>query len=328
MIRLILVVVNFRTAHLAIKCLRSVSSQTSVLDGGRVIVIDNASCDGSVEHIADAIRKERWGGWAEVVPLTRNGGFSYGNNCGIAYAKAAGLDFSHVMLLNPDAVLREGALEQLLGFITSASVIGVAGCRIENANGDIEQSAHQMPRAFDELLEGARLNLLERAFRRGQPGSPLNAQPRPCDWVSGAGMIIRREVIDQIGLFDEGFFLYFEEVDFCRRAKAAGWEVWYAPPSTIVHVEGASTGITKSTLRRPAYWFASRRRFFVKAYGIGSLILADLLRVVGRLSFLLRKALHLGAATRFDYTPPHFMRDMLWGDLKALFSGELRGIRR
>ena len=325
---LVIVIVNFRTADLAIECLASIAPQARWLGGGRVIVIDNHSSDGSVESIADAIQKYQWGAWSGVVPLSRNGGFSFGNNAGIACALASAVPFSCVLLLNPDAALCEGALEQLLAFMAAFPKVGIAGCRIENGRGSTERSAHHMPRAIDELHEGARLGILERALQPARAALPSNDAPYPCDWVSGAGMMIRREVIDQIGLFDEGFFLYFEEVDFCRRAKAAGWEVWYAPPSTIVHLEGASTGIKKSNLRRPAYWFASRRRFFVKAYGIGTLFLADALRTVGRLSFLLRKALRLGSATRYDGTPPHFMRDLLWGDIKALFNGELRAIRR
>ena len=328
MSNLLVVIVNFRTATLVIECLKSIASQIRVLDDCCVVVVDNYSCDGSVESISSAVRENQWQRWVEILSLARNGGFSFGNNAGIAHVRGNGVKYSYVMLLNPDAALREGALEQILLFMKGSPCVGISGCRIENALGVVELSAHRMPRAIDELLSESRLNALACMFRRPQPNPELTTRPFACDWVSGAGMIIRREVLEQIGPFDEGFFLYFEEVDFCRRAKAAGWEVWYAPPSTILHVEGASTGITKVGRRRPAYWFASRRRFFVKAYGVGTLILADLLRVVGRVSFLVRKALRLGASTRFDGTPPHFMRDMLWGDIKALFSGELRGIRR
>ena len=325
---ILVIIVNYRTAGLAVNCLASLSDQSRHLHGGRVVVVDNNSADGSVETIAAALLDNRWVKWAETVSLARNGGFSFGNNAGIIHALAADMSFSYVMLLNPDATLREGALDQMLAFMADRPKVGIAGCRIENGRGGVECSAHHLPRAIDELHQGARLGFLERATQPASRALHSADAPHPCDWVSGAGMMIRREVIDQIGLFDEGFFLYFEEVDFCRRAKAAGWEVWYAPPSTIVHLEGASTGITKTAQRRPAYWFASRRRFFVKAYGIGTLFLADALRTLGRLSFLVRRQLRLGASTRFDGTPPHFMRDLLWGDIKALFNGELRAIRR
>jgi GT2 family glycosyltransferase len=139
--------------------------------------------------------------------------------------------------------------------------------------------------------------------------------------------MVRRRVLEEIGEMDEGFFLYFEEVDFCHRARRAGWDVWYGACGTIVHHEGASTGIKVEARRRPAYWFDSRRRFFVKTYGTHALLTADLLRLLGRMSYLLRRLLRLGRATRHDPTPPRFHLDMLVGDLRALLKGELRGLR-
>ena len=134
-------------------------------------------------------------------------------------------------------------------------------------------------------------------------------------------MMLRREVIEQIGLMDENFFLYFEEVDYCRRARTAGWSVWYLPESRVVHLEGASTGIQVGAKRRAGYWYASRRRFFIKHQGIAGLLAADALWALGRLSYLLRRLFRLG---RFgvDNDPKWFMFDLLAGDLRALLTGQ------
>ena len=139
--------------------------------------------------------------------------------------------------------------------------------------------------------------------------------------------MIRKQVIADIGWLDEDFFLYFEEVDFCRRAQQAGWECWYVPDSRVIHLEGASTGIRALSKRRSRYWYDSRRRFFVKHYGVAGLLAADALRAIGRLSFMLRKGLHL-CANRQDSSPKWFMFDLLWGDLSALLSGRVLVIPR
>ena len=151
---------------------------------------------------------------------------------------------------------------------------------------------------------------------------------RECDWVSGACMAIRREVLDAIGPFDEGFFLYYEEVDFCRRARRAGWSCWLAADARVMHLEGAATGIKTAGQRRPPYWFASRRRFFVKAYGIGGLVLADLLWALGRTSLVLRRALGLGGRGNQAHEPSRMTSDLLLGDVRAALGGELVRIAR
>lgn len=139
-------------------------------------------------------------------------------------------------------------------------------------------------------------------------------------------MAIRREVLDAVGPFDEGFFLYYEEVDFCRRAAAAGWQCWLVADARVVHFEGASTGITLARRRTPAYWFASRRRFFLKSYGVAGLLAADVLRLVGRASLVVRRALGLGGRRGEAEEPLRQTRDLLASDARALLSGEWRSL--
>ena len=141
-------------------------------------------------------------------------------------------------------------------------------------------------------------------------------------------MAIRREVFDAIGPMDEGYFLYFEEVDFCLRARKAGWSCWFVPSARVMHLEGASTGILQGRRRRASYWYASRRRYFVKASGLGGLFAADVMWAVGRLSLVLRRLLGLGGKNGRQDDPTWLAFDLLVGDIKALVNGELLRIRR
>jgi hypothetical protein len=262
------------------------------------------------------------------MPLDRNGGFAFGNNAGIRAALASPNHVDYVMLLNPDTVARAGAIKALVGFMGSYSRAGIAGSLLENANGGVECSAHRIHSPLSELDAGARLSPLSRLLHRyivwGRPGT----EAHQCDWVSGASLIMRREVLERVGLMDDGYFLYFEEVDFCRRAQKAGWECWYVPNSRVMHLEGASTGINAVAKRRAKYWYDSRRRFFVKHYGIAGLVAADVLWAIGRFSYLLRRILRISARFGEANDPKWYTFDLLWGDLWAILRGRVWRIPR
>lgn len=320
--RLWIVIVNYRTPELALDCLRSLVPQVDALNNGRVVVIDNASGDDSVAKLQSAITQNGWSNWAEVMPLDRNGGFAYGNNAGIRAALASPDRVDYVMLLNPDTLVRDGAIGALVGFMKSHSRAGIAGSLLENADGGTDCSAHRIHSPLSELDAGARLGLLSRLLHRHVVSDPSRSEAHQCDWVSGASLIMRRAVLEDIGLMDDGYFLYFEEVDFCFRAKRVGWQVWYVPQSRVMHLEGAATGIRAVAKRRPKYWYDSRRRFFVKQYGVPGLVVADLFWAIGRATFLLRRLLRLSGG-QSAHDPKWFMFDLLWGDLCAILTGQV-----
>jgi N-acetylglucosaminyl-diphospho-decaprenol L-rhamnosyltransferase len=316
-----IITINYRTADLAIQSLHALAPQKDALEGGQVVIVDNASGDGSVEKISSAIQLHDWSSWARAIPMSRNGGFAFGNNVGFSQALSSQNHVDYLLLLNPDSSARPGAIEKLITFMNEHPDVGIAGSRLENVDGGIECSAHAFHSPVSELVGGARLNLLTRYLSAYEVTPPLRNEAHRCDWVSGSSMIIRRKVIEDIGLMDEGFFLYFEEVDFFQRAAKAGWQTWYVPESVVMHIEGASTGI-KSTSRRPAYWYNSRRRYFVKHYGVSGLIIADLLLSIGRLSFWLRRLLKLGAQGKLQ-DPMWFMFDLLRSDIRAILTGKI-----
>ena len=321
----LIVIVNYRTGHLVVDCLQSIASQLSALKGGRVVVADNASGDDSVQRIRSAAIAHGWNAWLEVLELPHNGGFAYGNNAGIRRVREIDAEFGVVVLLNPDTVVKPGAIEALVSFLAERPAAGIAGAAIENASGSVERSAHADPSPRGELHGGAQLHALGRLLPV-TVYEPAAGEQR-CDWVSGACMAIKRETLDVVGELDEGYFLYFEEVDYCVRARKLGWECWYVPQARVVHFEGASTGIKQPRRPRPSYWYRSRRRFFVKFYGIAGLIAADALWAIGRASLALRRAFGLGGRAGVATEPSSMTSGLLLGDLKALLSGDLWRIK-
>ena len=303
------------------QCLTSINYQKKALNGGKVIVVDNNSQDESVEKIANYIQRNQFDAWVDIVPMSRNGGFAYGCNAGIMHAIALDDSTDYLMLLNPDTVVRADAISSLGNFMDANSQVGIAGSQLENSTGGIENSAHRFHSLMGELLDGARLGFLSRLFSRFETTPALEVGNFQCDWVSGASMMIRRQLIKDIGLLDEKFFLYFEEVDFFKRAAKAGWQTWYVPAAKVMHIEGAATNI-KSAKRRPQYWYDSRRRYFIKHHGVFILICADILWGLGRLSYVLRRACKLGGQGA-NTDPKCLVWDLLTGDAKALATGKI-----
>ena len=309
--RLLIVVVNYRTADLVIDCLASLAGEVGGAAGAWTVeVVDNASGDGSAGRISGAIRANSWGSWAAVRPLERNGGFAAGNNAALVPALHSADPPHYILLLNPDTVARGGAVAALVRFMDGHPEVGIAGSRLENPDGTSQWTACRFPTVVGELEDGLRLGLVTRLLGRWAVSSPPPDRAGPTEWVSGASMIVRREVFDAIGPLDDGYFLYFEEVDFCLRALRAGWPCWYVPESRVVHLIGQSTGMDDPTARRrkrPEYWFRARRRFFLKNYGPARTALADLAWASAFASYRVRRVLQ----RKPDRDPEGMLRDFI-----------------
>lgn len=267
---LLIVILNYRTPDLTIDCLASLADELQSLPNARVVVTDNDSGDGSVEKIGAAIATNGWNDWTQLMPLERNGGFAYGNNAAIRPALATDSSLPYVLLLNPDTVIRPGAVKLLLEFMETHLDVGIAGSRLEDPDATPQRSAFRFPTIISELDHSLRLGTVSKLLSDWVLAPPVSDQAHQTDWVAGASMMIRREVFEAIGLLDEAYFMYFEEVDFCLRAKRSGWSCWYVPQSHVVHLVGQSSGVTdtkRAPKRLPTYWFDSRRRYFVKNYG-------------------------------------------------------------
>lgn len=314
-------IVNYRTGPLVVECLRSLVGEVAAHPGSRVTVVDNCSGDGSADLICAAIEREGWSGWAEVLRAPVNGGFSYGNNQAVRPALASGHPPPYFWILNPDTHVRPGAMTALVDFLESHPRAGIAGSSMFGGDGKPWPYAFRFPSMLSEFAAGMRLSLVARLLKNRVVlrEMPQDA-PSQVDWLPGASMLVRREVFETVGLMDEGYFLYFEETDFCLAIRRAGWETWYVPQSVITHIAGQSTGVTGEhalVKRRPQYWFDSRRRFWVKNHGRWYAAATDLVWALAYATFALRSTL----TRKPSGHPPHYFIDILRNS--ALFHGGL-----
>lgn len=304
----LVVIVNYRTAGLVIDCLRSLVPEVQDMPGIRVTVVDSHSEDGSAEKIAAAIANEQWHEWATFMPLDVNGGYAFGNNAAIRPALASDTPPDYVFLLNPDTVVRPGAIRTLVEFMDAHPKAGIAGSRLEDPDGTPQYSAFRFPNLASEFEGGLRIGFVTQLLSRWTVIQPITEDSCETEWVAGAGMMIRRAVFDDVGLMDEDYFLYYEELDFCLATYRAGWSCWYVPDSRVVHFVGQSTGVTNTKQkpkRRPTYWFESRRRYFVKNYGWLYAILTELAWMIGFLTWRVRRVIQ----RKPDSDPPQLLSD-------------------
>ena len=186
-------------------------------------------------------------------------------------------------ILNSDAFPEKQSIELLVSHLNNNPETGIAGSYIHGIDGEPHITAFRFPSIFSELLEGSGgLGLLNRILENYVVPIGIPSNTLKVDWLAGASMLIRREVLQQIGLFDEQFFLYFEETDLCRRAKRHGWNTVYVKESSVSHIGSASTGM-KEWRRIPSYWLDSRRHYFIKNHGIAYYYLATFIRIIGGL---------------------------------------------
>jgi len=224
----------------------------------RVVVSDNGSSDGSREFL-----RERYGSRVTIVENGKNLGF--GAACNRAFAATVS---PFVFLLNPDAELRAGALAEIVRFMEAHPRCGIAGSRIYNYDGTIQESCGEFDTWLGAFLRSSAWG--EWPFlRRFANGASLrawgHASERRVDIAIGAALCIRRSVLDTIGPFDERFFLYHEEIDFAKRAAAAGFETWYVPSSEAVH-EGMGSARGQYNVEKRKQ--TSRRKYWRKHHGL------------------------------------------------------------
>jgi len=272
-------VINYRTADMTIACVRSVLEDVGDLDV-HVVVIDNRSDDGSAEVIEAWIATL---GSAPRVSLLRsatNAGYAGGHNQGIASRPAR-----TAMILNSDALVRPGAIAALFAALQRDPGLGMVAPRLEDEDGTPQISCFRFASPLSELARGAQIGPLSRLLARWNTALSTTPDPRQIDWVSGACILKRAEMIAAIGPMDEGYFMYFEDADYCLRARRGGWRVALAPEARVVHLRGGSApvkALNAARKRLPAYFYASRTRFLYRAHGRAGLLAANVLWWLGR----------------------------------------------
>ncbi|KAA0970569.1 glycosyltransferase family 2 protein [Aureimonas fodinaquatilis] len=307
--KLSVVIVNYRTPLMVVDAVGSLVDDPSLPSGTRIVVVDGGSGDDSAQVLAREIAARGWAGQVDLLALTENRGFAYANNRGIEHLRAAGHAPEYFLLLNPDTVCRPGAASALTSFLDAHPAAGIAGSRLEDMDGTPQACAFRFPNPIGEFESEIRLGPVSKLLRQWSNLAPVSNEPTEVEWVSGASFMVRASMVDQLGLMNEDYFLYYEEVDYCLKAARAGWQCWYVPASRVVHLVGQSTKVTRRNEelpRRPAYWFESRRRYFLTNHGRFYTFMADLAWMAGfglrRIRRPLRKDTHV---------PPHLFGDFV-----------------
>jgi len=270
-----ILIVNWNTRALLADCLQSVNGQRSTVNGGQsstndnrlpftvyrspvteTIVVDNASSDGSA-----AMVRERFPS-VQLIENRQNVGFARANNQAICHSRGR-----HVMLLNSDTLVHEGALEALVAFMDAHPEAGACGPRLLNGDGSLQPSVHPMLTPGREFW---RLAFLDRLWPRATYRQERwdTVRPRPVEVIKGACLVLRRSALHQIGLLDDRYFMYTEEVDLCHRLAQAGWQLWYVPQAVVTHFGEASSRQVREEMYIQLY--RSKLQFFRKVGGQAS----------------------------------------------------------
>lgn len=315
----LVIVLNYRTAEMTLRAAEAALADMALAEEAArcdLTIVDNASGDGSAALLAEAIEARGWQDRVRLIHASRNGGFGAGNNLGIHAGMADGSapDFVHVV--NSDAFLDPGCIGSLLTHLQAHPRAGIVGSHVRGADDVPHTTAFRFPSAAGEFEGAARIGPVTKLLRRHVVAPPLPEAASRVDWVAGASVILRGAMLEEIGLFDEEYFLYYEETDLCLRAALAGWECWYLPEARCVHLGSVSTGM-KEWQRMPSYWFDSRHRYFTKNHGRAYAVTALLARLAGTGLHHLRCRL----TGKTPQEPPRFARDLLTHALSRRPSG-------
>ena len=251
------IIVNWNVRDLLRRCLRSLySSATESGLAVQVIVVDNGSTDGSVEMVRSAFPA------VHLIVNRDNRGFPAANNQGLAVAQGR-----YSLILNPDTEIVGDALATLVAFADAHPDVGIVGPQLLNPDGTVQSSRRRFPTLATAFFESTWLQrygprrILEHYYVLDRPDDRV----QDVDWLYGAAFMARREAVAQVGLLDEGYFMYSEELDWCRRFRDAGWRVVYLPTAQVIHYGGKSS--EQVIAARHIHFQTSKVRYFRKYHG-------------------------------------------------------------
>ena len=306
--RILGIIVNYRTSELALRAARTLLDDLPGLPGSSVVVVDNDSGDGSYERLCAGVREHGIEDRVRVRASDHNGGLGYGINLALAAALAEPAPPDAFFILNSDAFPEPGCVGKLVHCLDAHPRCGIAGSLVHGVDGALHTTTFRFPSIVGEFNANLRLGLFTRLIGEGRVQAiPTPNETTRVDWLAGCSMLVRREVFERVGLFDEGFFLYYEETDLCRRAAREGFETWFVPEAAVAHVGSASTDFQNLAKPRPRYWFESRNRYFLKHHGRAYLALANAGWVVSFALWRVRRFLQRSP----DFDPPRLLQDFL-----------------
>jgi len=310
-LRLLIIIINYKTPKLVCDALESLDKQINV-STDKVVIVDNNSQDNSISEINNFIEQKGWTAWVSVISSSVNGGFSAGNNIGMQT-----VDAEYYLLLNSDAFVRDGAIDSLLETAESDSSIGIVGPRLEWDDGLQQVSCFFNLTPLNSFITAAKTGVFTRLFAMfnvRETSIPLELHGEiEHEWLSFACVLIRGEMVRDIGLMDEGYFMYREDNDYSRRAVEAGWRLKYVANASVVHLNKGDSNQT-FLKRLPPYYFESRTRYLSKYYGKFGLLSANIFWSLGRSVSLLREVVER-KPTAFH---PTMIRDIWIGFFKGM----------
>lgn len=309
------IILNYKTPEMTLKSARSAAGAMRGLNG-EITIVDNDSQDGSFEAIKAGLEAPDWPEEVavRVIQSSKNGGFGAGNNVGIRAGLSDGTKPDFVYILNSDAFPAPNAIQCLLNYLQAHPKVGFAGSYIHGDDQHDHITLFRFPSALSELESAARFGPVSKLLKNHIVHLPIPEKSQRVDWLAGASMMMRTSVLDEIGLFDETFFLYFEETDLSLRAARAGHETHYVRESHVEHIGSVSTGM-KKWQRIPGYWLESRWHYYTKNHGRAYACAVTLAHMTGGLLWRIRRALQ----SKPQADPDYFLWDMLVHDLKAMF---------
>lgn len=273
-----IILVNYNTGHLLEPTLSALEASRGNLQF-QVIIVDNASSDGTVEILQSKYKS------VELIENQINVGFGRANNQALPYARGR-----YLLLLNTDAFVQPDTLQKTVDFMDATPACGVLGVKLVGRDGSLQPSCRYFPTPWNDFVSAIGL---ARLFPRTQLVDDPAWDPtliQECDWVPGCYYLMRRELLERVGLFDPRYFLYYEEVDHCRAVRQAGWKIMYYPSTQVIHLGGESAKtegpLTESGRQIPSYQIESQLLYFRKHHGVIGLFtavalmtLADLVKV-------------------------------------------------
>lgn len=252
------IIVSFNVEKLLQECLESIYRETQA-GSFDIWVVDNNSRDNSVAMVREHFPE------VHLIENEGNVGFPKANNQAVVRSTS-----DYILLLNPDTIVRDRAIDKMVAFMDARPDVGVSGCRVLNEDGTLQPACRRSvptPKVAFYHLSG-----LSRLFPNSKTMARYNLtyldpnQPHEVDAVSGAFLVIRKDVVDKIGVLDETFFIYGEDMDWCIRAKRAGWKVMYYPDAEILHYKGVgcSTNSRKTSYEFYRAMYLFHRKHFAK----------------------------------------------------------------
>jgi hypothetical protein len=247
-IPLSIIIVNWNTRQLLHDCLKSVFC-TIPNTHFEIFVVDNGSTDGSPQMVLEKFPK------VQLIQNQRNSGFARANNQAIQLSKGR-----YILLLNSDTLITPNAIDQMINFGENHYQAGIIGACLVYPDGQLQKSYGRLPSLLSETTSLAGLDKLRVKLHEVKQSS----KPIETEFVSGACMMIRKSVLQQVGVLDENFYFFSEEIDLCYRARKVGWRIFYIPSAVVMHIEGGSSGINAE---RMLNLYRGKLRYFKKHYG-------------------------------------------------------------